>query len=260
MSTFFPKFKLKDGEPVSKDEVNENFREIIQEVQGHLGEQNFQQSNISHAFFSEDSLVKIHNIGIAYNPAKEPEKDMPRDANCWSLLPQYHDYGGNNTIHSSPAFGFDDPEKYGWAVKLPQGRNWTKIINTEITTSAKTTWVMASWQQCYQKTNFTDSDTYTYFNDRLRFMPGVQYALEIDGSRIPETTVGTLDRSTDKMGEAYAVWSFPFSCDTIVSLTPGNHVFSLVGRMVAPPDYETINDADNFYFVGPREMIIIELF
>lgn len=235
MAQIFPKFKLKEKTPIAKDEVNENLQEIVGEIQGGLGEQNWSENTFTRADVSDGALLRVHTKkveGPVYFTSSNPHSYHPKGERY-----------GSGTNH----------------VKVPTNRTWTTLVTFDVTCRSSLLWIMASFQQDYHFpggwTDFSGDPR----PGRDRFFPGVQYALAIDGGRVHETIIGGTDRSNDRRGESYRHWRHPFATDLIVPITAGVHTISLQGRMVATTGYKSFRDSEEFYVVGNRELIVMEM-
>ena len=67
MSEIYPKYNIKNGTPIDVERTNENFREVIQEVNGNLSEQNFTANQISKNELKKDALLRFHKY---YEPGR----------------------------------------------------------------------------------------------------------------------------------------------------------------------------------------------
>jgi len=228
MAQIFPKHKLKKKAPVSRDEINENLQEIVGEIQGNLGEQNWAEDTFTRPQISSGAMVRMHSKKI----------EGPRHFH--SVDPHVF-----RTFGDASRFGAE----LNW-VKIPTNRAWTTLLTMEITCRSSLLWIMASFQQDY-------FDNVSEHRDR--FFPGAMYALAIDGGRVHETMIGGSDRSNDRRGESYRYWRNPFTTDLLVPVSAGIHTISLQGRMVATTDYEEFSDSEMGYTVGNRELIVMEM-
>jgi hypothetical protein len=239
MAQIFPKHKIKDGSPVSKDEVNENLQEIVGEIQGGLGEQNWAEDTFTRSKIGESALIRMHTKKI-----EGPKLFTSADP---------HRYSSPSSL-SSDGFGSETHH-----VKVPSNRTWTTLISFDVTCRSSLLWVIASFQQDYESRGRWYDFEGTERNGRDRFFPGVQYAIAIDGGRFHETVIGGTDRSNDRRGESYRHWRHAFTTDLIIPVTAGIHTVSLQGRMVATTGYKRFSDTQDFYAVGNRELIVMEM-
>lgn len=226
MAQIYQKHKIKAKEPVSKDEVNENLRSIVGEIQGGLGEQNWASDTFGRADVKEGALVRMHSKKI----------EGPR-----IFTSRVHEY---SKYSSSTGYGAELNH-----VKVPTNRAWTTLLTFDITCRSSLLWIMASFQQDYH-----DSA-----DKRDPFFPGCTYAISIDGGRYHETIIGGADRSNDRRGESYRYWRQGYVTDLLVPVTAGVHTIALQGRMTATTDYKDFSDQSEFYVVGNRELIVMEM-
>ena len=113
----FPKRRVKTGQPVDIDDVNDNFREI-QRKAGDLNEHDF----IDDAFSSKTDVelgasVRVGSIAISEDPGF--------------------------TTGSGPAI------PGGASVEIPNTKSWTEVLAFEIQTESSPLWIIASFTQLY---------------------------------------------------------------------------------------------------------------
>ena len=238
MSHVYPKHSLQADQPIDLEEVNENFREVVNEVHGSLDEHNFQGSAISkYSFVAPGAMCRVWETSQAVDHQGVDGSQVPG-----------HMAGAIQT---------------GGGVQISNNRQWQSIIAKTVTTGESLIWLMASFQQ----------EPWWSWGETL---PGCQYALAVDGSIIYESVVGGLDRSNDATGEGNNRRGHPFACDAVYPVTAGEHTFSLHARMVADTDYTAYSsaldkegafsiaftetgNAGRFYAVYARQLIIVEL-
>lgn len=226
MSQIFPKNKFKASEVVSKDELNENLREIVGESQGNLGEQNWAKDTFQTAKIDSNAIARVH-----YKYVEAPRAFLSATPNTYHPAVGTTSYGPNLN-HA----------------RISANRTWTTVLSFNVTVHSSLVWIMASFQQDYYSPSPRD-----------RYMPGATYAIAIDGGRIHETVIGGLDRSNDRRGESYRYWRNPFVTDILTPLSAGTHTISIQGRMAATTDYKNFSDDDEAYVIGNRELIIVEM-
>ena len=231
MSYVFPPNRDRNAWPIDPESLNENFQEVLSEVQGNLGEHNWQ----------EDSIPRP-NVAIS-------EEEAP--IVCWSRFVQQSPWSG--------ALGDIDPQTssatYGW--KVPNSREWSTIaydvtgseFSKTLTTRNGLLWIMASFQQHGRWDNWTSTVQ----------MPGVQYAIAVDGNIIHETIPGCLDYGNDPLGAAVAVRRFPFVLDALYPISSGEHTIEVKCRLALGDQVRAFNSDTDFYMVADREFLIIEL-
>jgi len=262
MSEIYPKFQIQEGTPLDVERVNENFREVVQEVNGKLSESNFAAQTIESNRISEGALLRFHKF---YEPG--------------SIVCQRSDVTVGATVEPyavgrlpNTASGFSAPR--GGCINLPLNNTWTTVAKGTITARTGLVWVMASWQQTYNVPDgreeisagssgiFARSDERNLdTEDRYRFFPGVQYCLSIDGARITETTVGGLDSSNDPYGDAYALWHMAGVTDMIFPISAGQRTISLEARIpMANSNHPQFTENRCFYTIASRELIILEMY
>jgi len=118
MAQYFPKYRDKAGYPADLESVNHNFRQVVNEIEGNLGEHNWAENAITDkADVAESAAIRI------YNTYQEVDHGM-----------DYH-----TAASSSPTNH----------VQISNSREWTTIIEKKITTDASLVWVLASFQNFY---------------------------------------------------------------------------------------------------------------
>jgi len=229
MSYIFPPNRDRNKWPIDPDSLNENFQEVVSEVQGNLGEHNWQENGIP-------------NTDIAISAEEAPVV-------CWRRF-----FSNSPWDHSG---GYFDPrtssQTYGW--KVPNSREWSTIafdssgsLSKTLTTRNSLLWIMASFQQHGQWDNWGSKP-----------MPGVQYAIAVDGNIIHETIPGCLDYANDPLGAGLGVRRFPFAIDVLYPVPAGDHTIEVKCRLGLGDTVKSFNPDTDFYMVADREFIIIEL-
>lgn len=224
MAVVFPKFAPTTGQPTDKSQVNENFRTVIQEVQGSLGEHNWKAGAISDiTSVDESAIIRVHSIF------------------------QEVDHGFT-TGATGPASGPTD------SFKVSGNRQWVPIkddsstynpMELTITTGNSLLWILFEAQQ---------EPTGTHSN-----LHGCTYAIAIDGAVIHETIIGGIDRFNDKKGEAIQMTNHPFATDCLIPVAPGSHTVTVYARMVADQDFTAFDTSSAYYEVFNRQLVIIEM-
>ena len=224
MAIVIPKHAFSSGQPMDKDQINENFETVVEEMQGALGEHNWKEDAFSSiATVDEESLLHIYRTDV------------------------YVDHGMDATTApaSSPSLSFKVSNNHEWVViKDPDGTY--DPMELTIITGNSILWVMFSFQQEPTRGGSIK-------------LPGCTYAIALDGAVIPETIIGTVDRSNDRKGESVAMTNTEFTIDCAIPVTPGSHTIAAVARMVSDEDYTNFDSTADFYEVFNRELIAIEM-
>tara|TARA_R100001129_G_scaffold24902_2_gene16214 strand:+ start:2047 stop:2877 length:831 start_codon:yes stop_codon:yes gene_type:complete len=275
MSTVYPKHKIENGSPLDPDRLNDNYREIIQEVNGNLNETNIKRGSLtSEKNFVEGALCRTHKnfevgklncfdstIGPAYAPVSAPIEEMTYKR---GLLPR--------PVRFPFVKGSEKPTPLDGNVIVPLTNEWISVCTLDVTTREGLIWVLGSLQQTY----YVDGGEYSPGGSgsqassskeetletpgRYRFFPGVQYCIALDGARVAETTIGGQEISNDKYGASYGVWSHPFVTDLVFPISAGKHVIELKARVPkANRSYPAFDPNHSSYVVSSRELIALEL-
>lgn len=267
MSETYPKHNIKNGTTLDPERVNDNYRELISEINGNLDERNVVRNGIHSNAFREGSLArttKFQETG-RLNCSKHPptasrtatySKNLPRTAN--TATRPIEGWPGNTVI--------------------PYSGDWVTLGKIEVVTRECLIWLLGSLQQTYymhpdareevgeeasaskEESIFATSFVKTGKRDRYRFVPGVQYALSIDGGRVAETTIGGFDIAEDDHGAAYSQYTSPFVTDLVLPITAGKHVFKLEARVPrSTRTWPQFSQEHSGYVVTSRELILLEL-
>ena len=223
MAIVIPKYAFASGQPMDKDQINENFETVVEEIQGALGEHNWKEDAFSSiTTVDEESLLHVYKTDTAI--------DHGMDATTYPT--------------SSPSASFRVSNNHEWVViGEVDGSDPMEIT---ITTGNSVLWAMFSFQQEPTRGGSVK-------------LPGCTYAITIDGAIIPETIIGTVDRSNDRKGESVAMTNTGFTIDCVIPVAPGSHTIAAVARMVSDEDYNNFDSTTDFYEVFNRELIIIEM-
>ncbi|QDP58800.1 MAG: hypothetical protein Unbinned80contig1000_9 [Prokaryotic dsDNA virus sp.] len=259
MSIVFPKHKFDNGTPIDPKSINENFSELIQEINGNINEVNVKSNS---ATVSEGALCRTTKVFEA------AELNCPQGP----IGPIFGD-GRDTYQHYLPktvSFASSTPKPFSGNQILSYNAGWTDIASVEIVSRECLLWVLGSLQQTYYvdgeeqlngnvEKSASDSNNLD-IKDRYRFLPGVQYCLAIDGSRVSETTIGGQETSNDQYGAAYSHFSSPFVTDFILPISQGKHKISLQARVPrANRSYPQFDPDHCGYVIASRELIILEL-
>jgi hypothetical protein len=202
VSHYYPKHKFEDCEVVSVDDVNENFRDAIDEMQGNLGEQNFKRNAFtSLEDIASSAAIRVHHRNIICDPFE---------------------------THTGFAFG-EVPQPNGQTEKLLQrdmmilgdSEEFQPIadLSVDIITDNSILWIMTSFQQSMWNPSDATSGE------------GVQYALRVDGSVIYETVTGGLDTENEPQGMGTNNTTVGVTIDAIIPITGGVHKVEVVYRL-----------------------------
>ena len=253
MAHVFPKRRFKSGEALGTEEINANFRPYLNEVQGKLNEHNFDiQAFVDHEYGGEidaGAVYEIHMTGQSVNHGFNDTDDAP-----------YTVIGNGPKPQPSNRF------------TIEQTQTWQEVddMSITVTTDNCVAWIQAS----FQLTTIRDPDfagsSASAFQTAVPNVwphPGIQCAISIDGSIIPETITGSLEKSNDHTGEGLAHYANGIVVDTIMSLPAGSHIFALKVRVAADPFYErrvslysvlTTGDSLGFW-IGSRSLTVLEM-
>ena len=266
MSESYPKHNIKNGTTIDPERINDNYREIIQEINGNLDERNVVRNGIHTDAFLAGSLAKTTKyqetgkLNCTWFPAgfggeKTYNKNLPRTANTASK--PIKGLAGNTVV--------------------PYSGDWVTLGKLEVVTRDCLIWLLGSLQQTYymhvnskevdteedsasKEESLTASVVSTGKYDRYRFTPGVQYVLSIDGGKVAETTIGGFDIAEDDYGAAYAQYTNPFVTDLVLPITAGKHVFKLEARVPrSTRTHPQFDQEHSGYVVTSRELILLEL-
>lgn len=241
MSFVYPRHNERNGWPVDPEAINENFQEVLSEIQGSLGEHNWRQgafTNLTDMEISEsESPIVCQSTGNWGTAMDTKPFDPP--------------FLGSG---SSAAYNqWRVPNSYNWTVvgsTITTGNTPVYPMSKTITTRSGLLWIMASFQQHGQWDNWGAEPAE---------MPGVQYGVCVDGSIIHETIPGALDTGNDRGGSAIGVRRFPIVIDTLYPITPGQHKIELKARLGQGRVEDSFDQDTDFYQIDSYQFIIIEI-
>ena len=232
MSTVFPKYPAKSGEPMDFEEVNENFQTVISEIQGGLNEHNW-----SSGAFPNHTSIEAGTFFRVYHSSVRVLNGIVSGAAAASV---------------SPTGSFKVSNNREWAtikdLSSPVVYDPMEMI---LTTGNSLLWIIYSGQQePFNRSGGSD------------ILPGCQYGIAVDGSIINEATIGAIDRNNDKTGEGVQMTNHPFSTDCIIPVTAGVHTITIQARCCADEDYTVFSSSSTdgqAYEIFSREMIVIDM-
>jgi len=238
MSWKFPARAIKNPEVVAMDDINHNFREVVEEASGALNEHNWKTNAFpERGQLADDAGIVVKNSVVQVNPNTDPDTT----ANV-----QFVQYD----------------------------RDWQPLDGIEITfnTTGGIVWLIGS-VQAFSPLAY---NLYPTNGGTGRF--GIQCALEFNGAVLAQSIVGGADLSNDQITVfrppsppkiGFQVISTPspssaalsISTEAIIDVPPGKHTARIV---VAPPraTSETVTGAtlDNKdKWVGTRELVVAQL-
>ena len=251
MAHVFPKRRFASDEAVDPEEINENFYPSLNEVQGKLNEHNFK----AEAFGAETYGAGLDNDCVL----------------SMHYTRQSVDHGFVNTVGegglvlgNTPAASPTD------AFVVEQSQTWQDVddMSITVTTDNCVAWIQASFQICtIRDSDFAASSLFGGTDEYVWPHPGIQCALAVDGSGIPETITGSLELSNDHTGEGLAHYANGMVVDTITSLSAGSHTFTLKARIANDPFYNvqisslsvSATPESLTVWIGSRTLIVLEM-
>ena len=241
MSFVFPRHNEREGWPIDPDALNENFQDVLSEIQGNLGEHNWAQgafTNTTHLNISEGEAPIVcqntYHSGSAFDISGHSKTADPEVG----------------TTAAAPAGQWKVPNSYGWST-IGEPLIGINPMSKTLTTRAGLLWIIASFQQHGNWSGWTATEGTE--------LPGVQYGISIDGSIIHETIPGAMDTGNDRGGSAMGVRRFPYVLDAVYPVTPGSHQIEVKARLGQGRKEVSYDPADDFYLIDSYELIIIEI-
>tara|TARA_R100001594_G_scaffold23381_4_gene45513 strand:- start:10678 stop:11415 length:738 start_codon:yes stop_codon:yes gene_type:complete len=244
MAIVFPKAAIKSGTPVEIDKINENFRDIIEETQGSLGEHNWAKDA-----FSQTADVTEGAIVRSYRTSQSVEWYEVASTYSGSVL-QQDSTSGPRTL---PTNAYKVSNSHFWEVIKSAGTG-TNPMEITLTTGHAALWIVFSCQMEFSSSTDLGSGFGLGTN-----LPGFQIAIAVDGAVVPETTTGSLDPGNEVTGEGIGYLRTPLAIDCVYPVLPGRHTISVQARMVFDKDRTRYNSDDDFYAVFNSEMFIMEM-
>jgi len=138
------------------------------------------------------------------------------------------------------------------SVRIPTSGEYVVVTGlslSNVDTGNSLVWILASFQ--FMQSSIANSG-------------GLQCALRIDGTTIPETVTGTLDTTNDRWGENMmadtgntTTGGIAFVLDAILDVTPGRHTIEVVAKSNKPADIPMMLFGDNVIDICNRELVVI---
>ncbi|MAH50548.1 hypothetical protein CMI37_32300 [Candidatus Pacearchaeota archaeon] len=251
MAHIFPKRRFSSDEAVDPEEINENFYPSLNEVQGKLNEHNFK----AEAFGAETYGAGLDNDCVL----------------SMHYTRQTVDHGFVHTVGEGGLVLGNTPTREPTdAFIIEQSQTWQDVddMSITVTTDNCVAWIQASFQLCtVRDSTFSASSLFGGSGEDVWPHPGIQCALAVDGSVIPETITGSLEKSNDHTGEGLAHYANGVVVDTITSLAAGSHTLTLKARVANDPFYNTqisslsasANSESLTMWIGSRTLIVLEM-
>tara|TARA_R100001443_G_scaffold13374_2_gene23321 strand:+ start:14691 stop:15440 length:750 start_codon:yes stop_codon:yes gene_type:complete len=247
MAWRFPKHRVSNNSVIEIDDINENFRAVVEEGSGELNEHNWKAASWSNRLtdLSDGVGVRVANFETIVDPTDNPLA------------------GGSTSL------------------RIENEPNWQRLgpLRT-VTTTGADFWVLASFaaRLPWYRATFTDG---TNLNT-TEAAYGAMFALRVDGNVLTQSIVGSGDIQNDQMetqqylpspqGIGLLCFNSPAITSThaaivveaTIELAPGQHTIELV----AMPPKRDLSDFTESTVVTPqryvksitnRELIIIEL-
>lgn len=245
MAWRFPKHRVSNNSVIEIDDINENFRAVVEEGSGELNEHNWKAASWP------NRLTDLSNgVGVRYK-AKQ--------------------------VNINPASGSGVASTF----VAQDNSSWQTIdqLTQTITSTGGDFWLLASFQvrtPWYQPSlTAVGSEGGGYYSAF-----GLQFAIRVDGQILTDSIVGSADLSNDLFVSESLMASPPggsilsfnspgvtatyasVSTEAIAALAPGSHTIEIVA--MSPHKSKIPNSEDTNYdkyakMVTTREMIILEL-
>lgn len=244
MAWRFPKHRISNNSVIEIDDINENFRAVVEEGSGELNEHNWKGGSWPDRLtdLSDGVAVRYEAKQVNINPASpstSPSTFVAQDSPVWQTIEQ---------------------------------------LTQTITSTGGDFWVLASfqvrapWYQPSLTAIGLNTGTYSAF--------GLQFAIRINGQILTDSIVGSADLSNDLFVSQSLVTSPPgasvlsfnspgvtatyasVSTEAVTTLAPGSHTVEIVAMSPYKsriPNSEDTNFDKYAKMVTTREMIILEL-
>lgn len=237
MSWVFPRWREVTGGPMGSEPLNQNFRVFVEEVEGRLGEHNWNSAaspTFPRASVDNDAVLRVFHAKQAYDPDLES-----MDGVVGKEWPTHN-------FSSALANAFRLSNNAGWDIISPLFKTW-------VSDSPVTLDIHASFQQ---DAGLDPQDAVLGY--WLVGFPGAQYAARVNGNIIAESIIGGLDRANDRKGEAISqdMWAVVVEC--VVDAPPGEITVEIVGRVAHGDLWARLGD-QLFIDIFNRELVIIEM-
>ena len=203
MSHYYPKNRFDAKQVISVDDLNDNFRDALHEVQGNLGEQNWKKAAFTDVTrLEKDAVIRIHHrtrVVDAFNPGPAGAGTTGEVATAFT---------GHTEIFAPTGTMF-----------LGQSRDWLRVadMGASLSTDNSLLWVMCDVQLSRFPVTNNDGD-------------GVAFALMVDGAVVAETITGSLEADNEPDGTGLDHRCAPYTIEAIIPVTGGAHSVELVYR------------------------------
>lgn len=222
MSLIYPTYLADAGSVMDADKVSEALGKVADEVDGNLGEQNWDQDGFTSRAddLETDAVLRIDHYAQAVN---------------WTTL---------NAV-SEPTAG---PAN---SIRVPMNVYWSSLIRREYTTCRGGMYrIVAS----FQVDAGASTAVATYWDE----LAGIAFAFRVNGTLVSESNTGGDERSNDPTGEALDMDAFAVTMTISVYLSPGANVVELVGRPANPSSDVAGFSSTSYYEVFNHEMYVVE--
>jgi len=211
---WYPRNRLSANRPIDFEEVNEDLRQVVSLMEGNLGEHNWNLAAITRPNVATAAVLVVNRTSTDVDPDLENAGG--------AVLPA--------RIPPGPA----------GSVRIPTSGEYVVVTGlslSNVDTGNSLVWILASFQ--FMQSSIANSG-------------GLQCALRIDGTTIPETVTGTLDTTNDRWGENMmadtgntTTGGIAFVLDAILDVTPGRHTIEVVAKSNKPADIPMMLFGDN---------------
>tara|TARA_Y100001973_G_C5201170_1_gene337816 strand:+ start:1216 stop:2010 length:795 start_codon:yes stop_codon:yes gene_type:complete len=199
VSQYYQKNHFKPYEVVSSEDINENFREALTEINGNLGEQNFRLNSFTSEDMKNDTAIRMYHRNVWVN-AFEP-------VTTWSGA-YTSDNGQRENFLCTRMHLLGNSEEFQPIADL----------SVDLVTDNSVLWIMSSVQISLWPIDSID-------------MEGLQLALRVDGAIVYETLSGGLDLENEPDGVGTDNRCVPVTIDAVVPVTGGVHKIEIVYKV-----------------------------
>jgi hypothetical protein len=224
MAWKYPKTRSRIAQPMDLDALNENFENVVQELQGNLNEHNWAANAFTDAEdYAQGAVLRVRQ---AVSEVVPMAAGVGPPVNIGSVV-------SGTPYQTQPDF------------------EWGQVVLQTVRTDATVLWMMASFQHSVSSPAGTIRRS------------GIQYALRLDGTVLTETITGSGERATDTNGEGYDGdgTNMAFVIDAVIPVTAGPHQVELVARMTSGValNLQYLSD-DDYWMILNRELLIVEMY
>jgi len=235
MSWKFPARNIKNPEVISIDDVNENFREVVEEATGALNEHNWKAGAFpDRSQLADNAAIELHRVRVSANPNTDP--DLTANIQTINL-----------------------------------DRDWQELDGTSIVfnSTGGIVWIMASIQasSSFELPWYSRGSRGRFGLQFALSLNGAVLAQSIiGGADLSNDQISTFRPPSPPLigftcinSPAPSSLFFSVVSEAIIDVPPGKHTVRVVAAPPKATDYSGVTLSNKAKWVGSRELIVLEL-